>query len=255
MIFPNVRFFTDANPDFDHHWIPRRRVDTGFHPFLAKAAFPHMTMMYFEDWEDFHKLEVPYLFERVVIADRSSAARAVLNGEPVFSPAFEHGVSNDWWEPIRRNLAVYFGSYDTAAKKRVITYIQRQTQTYGAKLRDGDHAELVSALRKLQSGYGYEVNIVSSLDSETSWNDRMSAITKSTVSPILSVLSYRIPLSTVTWQIVIGVHSDDLFDFAFLRTSQKSTIMEFFPPQTFSRDRQLVAQSLRINYLAWWRNQ
>ncbi|KAJ7599040.1 hypothetical protein C8J56DRAFT_180699 [Mycena floridula] len=233
LIFPNNRFFTDANPDFNDHWIPRRRVDTGFHPFLAKAAFPTMTELYYEDWEDFHQMEVPFMFERLVIADRACAARAVEQHQPIFTPAFRHPVSPHWWEPIRKALAVYFDASDESRDK-IVTYIDRQHQPHGSKMRQEDHDELVGALKQLAGRHGYEVNIVSSLDEQTDWRVRMNAIVRSTI--------------------VIGVQNDELLDAIYVKPSPHATVMEFFAPDTFCRDRQLVADALHINYLAWWKS-
>ena len=58
--------------------------------------------MYFQDFEDYEKMEVPYVFERVVVSDRKAAALSlerknhdgdqdVGKVEPEFLTAFELG--------------------------------------------------------------------------------------------------------------------------------------------------------------------
>lgn len=186
LIFPHNRFFTDANPDFDKYLIRRRRVDTGFHPYTAKAAFPHLTVQYFEDWEDYEKMAVPFVFERLVVADRQPAQNAVEVGQPPFASALRLQTSPHWWEPIRRNMAQFLGSYDVSSTaKRVVTYLHSQSEPNSLKLSNEDHEALVTALRKMGKDLGYEIQIVSSQTADTDWTTRMLAMVKSSVSGTL----------------------------------------------------------------------
>ena len=161
------------------------RADTGFHPYLAKAAFPQLTLEYFEDWDDYHKMEVPFVFERLVVADRTITEKIVDNGLPVYAPAFDLDASEYWWEPVRRSL-VQFLEVDEVPKtraKQVVTYLHTQSES-GAKLSDEDHQNLVQALEKMAKNRGYELHVVSSQTSETDWTERMTAIVKSSVSKL-----------------------------------------------------------------------
>ncbi|KAJ7064993.1 hypothetical protein C8F01DRAFT_1021788 [Mycena amicta] len=234
LMFPYYGFFTDRNPEHADVTTRRQRVVNGFHPELVKAAFPFMTVMYYADWEDYHKMQVPFVIERLVVADRTAASHGVEPHEPIYAPAFKaiDGISEHWWEPIRRNLATYFEVYGDKAPKNAITYVQRQSQTHGLRLSDEDHAALVEALRKLQRDHGYEVHIVSNMDEEMSWTERLGAITRSTI--------------------MLGVHDSDLIDCAYMQRNPQTTLMEFFPPQTFALEQQIVAKSLGMRYVAWW---
>ncbi|GLB42016.1 putative protein of unknown function (DUF563) [Lyophyllum shimeji] len=198
LIFPQVRVFTDPNPLPHFHTIRRRRVDTGFHPFTLKAAFPSLTVMYLEDWEDYHKLPVPFVIERIVVADREAAEASALVGAR--AAHLEH---------------VFWGRGNKRAKKTV-TYIHRQSERTGMKLREEDHQSLVRALTKMGRDYGYEVHVVSSLFDETGWTERMCAIVKSTV--------------------VLGPYGCDLLDSVFMKPSPQATLMEFFPTGKYARD-------------------
>lgn len=236
MLFPHNRFFTDANPDFSKHWLRRVRVDTGFHPYLAKAAFPHLTMLYYEDWEDYHKMVVPFFFERLVVADRQAAGLSVNSEQPTFSPPFDLEASKNWWEPVRRTLALNFDAYDEKAKdKKVITYLHRQSESTGPKLVSEDHDALVRALQKLGRSRGYVVHVVSTSTTETDWSVKMGAVVRSSV--------------------ILGVHGNHLFDCVFMKPSPQATLMEFFPADTFAHDRELTAHSLGFHYVAWQGNQ
>ncbi|KAG6890279.1 hypothetical protein C0992_002428 [Termitomyces sp. T32_za158] len=230
LFFPQVRVFTDPNPLPHFHMIRRRRVDTGFHPFLLKAAFPQLTVLYQEDWEDYHKLPIPFLVERLVVADREAAEAAIKRDQPVFSPAFNLPGSKHWWEPVRRTLLSFLS--EPPSKKKTVTYLHRQSENAGVRLRDEDHKALVLGLKKLERDYGYEIHIVSSSFDETDWFTRMSAISKSTV--------------------LLGPYGSDLLDCLFMKPSPETTLVEIFPSGTFARDEELVARSINVHYIAWW---
>ncbi|KAG5735657.1 hypothetical protein E4T56_gene4122 [Termitomyces sp. T112] len=230
LFFPQVRVFTDPNPLPHFHTIRRRRVDTGFHPFLLKAAFPQLTVLYQEDWEDYHKLPVPFVIERIIVADREAAEAAIKHDQPIFSPAFNFPGSKYWWEPIRHTLLSFLS--EPASKKKTVTYVHRQSEKTGVRLRDVDHEALVRALKKMEHDSGYEAHIVSSVFDETDWATRMSAISKSTV--------------------MLGPYGSDLMDCLFMKPSPQATLMELFPSGTFARDEELVARSIDIEYVAWW---
>ena len=186
LVFPNNRFFTDANPKFEDHWIRRRRVDTGFHPYLAKAAFPRLTSLYYEDWEDYHKMEVPFVLERIVVADRTAAQESLDPNQPVFAPSMTLEGSPYWWEPIRRALAGYYDLNEgDASSKPVVTYLHRQGEADGPRLPDNDHELLVRSLKNMARANGYELNVVSTLTSETAWDAKMSSVVRSSVSGLV----------------------------------------------------------------------
>ncbi|KAJ7687783.1 hypothetical protein B0H14DRAFT_2487631 [Mycena olivaceomarginata] len=234
LIYPYYGFFTDMNPEHADVTTRRQRVVNGIHPELVKAAFPFMTVMYYEDWEDYHQMEVPFVFERLVVADRTAAQYGVQADEPIYAPAFklEEGMSEHWWEPIRRGLATYFEAYGENAPKKVVTYVQRQSHTHGLRLSDEDHSALVDALHKLERDHGYEVHIVSNIDEEMPWSERLRAIVRSSV--------------------MLGVYDDDLLDSVYMQRTPHTTLMEFFPPQTFAHNQELVAKAVGIRYIAWW---
>lgn len=144
--------------------------------------------MYEHDWADYHLMGVPFILERVVIADRVAAEMGATkeNSNPFFAAPFVRlPESRHWLEPIRRSLVLFLDMVEERMKKTkpVVTYLQTQEQSQGPRLRDGDHRALVDALKKMGRDYGYEVHVVS--DSVTRWHERMNAIARSTVSPNL----------------------------------------------------------------------
>ncbi|PFH49927.1 hypothetical protein AMATHDRAFT_146494 [Amanita thiersii Skay4041] len=234
LVFPYNLVYTDPNPPRENHWIRRTRVDTGFHPYLAKVVLPHMTCLYAEDWEDYYKMGVPFIVERMVIADRTAAARSVQMGLPAFSPPFTLDASEHWWEPLRRAMATYYDLHEDHATQTVVTYLHRQGESSGPKIEDDDHEQLVRSLKNMARVSRYELNIISTSTLETSWEDKMAAIARSTV--------------------VLGVHGNHLFDSMFMKRSPTSTLVEIFPDDTFERDQELAARSIGLRYIAMWRD-
>jgi hypothetical protein len=51
---------------------------------------------------------------------------------------------------------------------------------------------------------------------------------------------------------MLGVHDSDLLDSVYMQRMPHTTLMEFFPPQTFAREQEMVAKSVGMNYIAWW---
>ncbi|KAG1726941.1 hypothetical protein EDB19DRAFT_1943709 [Suillus lakei] len=84
LFFPNIPTFKGIQPDLNGPVIRRHRSDSGFHPYLPKAAFPLLGLMYQEDWEDYALMEVPFVFKRLVVADFGAAARST-NDMPPFA--------------------------------------------------------------------------------------------------------------------------------------------------------------------------
>jgi len=180
---------------------------------------------------------VPFVYERIVIADRSATEGAIVDGQPIYSPAFDlEGGSSHWWEPVRTTLATHLRQHEIKPNaKKVITYIHTQAESQGANLSDEDHKSISLALDKMARTYGYEVHIVSTQTSQTDWVTKMTAIAKSSV--------------------ILSVHGNHLMDSIFMRSSSQSTVIEFFPAEKFSRNRELVIQARGLRYMAWWENQ
>lgn len=138
-------------------------------------------------------MQIPFVLERVVVADRGAAARArsVGDEQPAFSPPFAMESSLHWWEPVRRMMAGFCQLADERDKKSssqlkpqaetkpVVTYLSTQEKPTGPRMGDAEHQTLVKALNEFGYHYGYEVNVV---PGDATWTDRMRVLTRSTVS-------------------------------------------------------------------------
>lgn len=179
------------------HFKPRPRSDTGFHPYSLKAAFPNTDVLYKQDWEDYHKLEVPFVIQRLVVSDPAAAARSLNKGQPANAPPYGVEASRFWWEPVRRTLVAYFDRLNEESKtlentessfwswkpktKKVIVYIDNQADALKSgksALLPEDHAYFSRSLHKLGRDKGYEVHTVTP---ETPWQTKMDMMIRSTV--------------------------------------------------------------------------
>lgn len=134
--------------------------------YLMNGMFPSLSVEHMRDWQDRNETHQPYVFDRLVLADRSGAMRGkeFVATERTASEAFSLVSSRPWWSPVRANLVEFVGlnrSVGAGTRDRpVITYISRQD--WGRRmLLPADHDGLVKALGELEAEYGYEVNIVS----------------------------------------------------------------------------------------------
>ncbi len=131
LIFPHVPTFStphippNPNVDVKAHPPPRERAYLGIHPLLPKAVLPTVGMWFAEDWDDLADMHLPFLLERVVIADRGAAERGRENwrssqssdnnkrspseeGEPVWAAPFVGlNAPDGWWGSVRSALLRY----------------------------------------------------------------------------------------------------------------------------------------------------
>lgn len=186
---------------------------------LFKAAFPTLEVVYAEDFKDFADMQLPYVFERLVIADRGAAERHRDDWTSRWTPGSARtGVDDElrrrqegedglpawaapfvgldapegWWAPVRASLLRYLGEEPQARKKPVVTLVSMQEEPYeaGAHIRTEDHPVLVEGLRKLErEGVIGEVNIVKGNGTKENWDERMKIISRTDVSVDLAPVS------------------------------------------------------------------
>ncbi|KAI9458661.1 hypothetical protein BJY52DRAFT_417653 [Lactarius psammicola] len=239
LFFPAIPTFADRPPEPDNETAPRRRSNIGVAPETLKAAYPSLAGPLFAgDFNDFVGIGAPLLLDRLVVADRGAARRAGLARDvPAWAPMFSAlEAAEDWFEPVRRSLAQYFGAAEenpgaAATATRAVTYLARQDGLEGERLRAADHAALLEALAGLARA-GVTVHVV---DEKASWTERMRAVAQSTI--------------------VLSVFGEHVADAVFMKRGLQSALMEFFPPNVFNRDWETVVQSMGIRYVAWQGNQ
>jgi hypothetical protein len=178
---------------------------------LLKAAFPTIEVMYTEDWQDFADMHIPYVLERVVVADRGAAKRnsadwdtpwspsapsahegelrrrQAEDGLPAWAAPFGFDMPAEWWAPARAALREYLGLPAEQARKGkpVVTFVSMREEPYeaGAHLRTEDHPGLVEGLRKLEKeGVIAEFNTVRGNGTRENWEERMKVILRTDVS-------------------------------------------------------------------------
>ncbi|KAJ7164692.1 hypothetical protein C8R43DRAFT_946492 [Mycena crocata] len=202
---------------------------------VVRSSFPDLTMEFIDDWDDRIRMGVPFVMERVVLADRSAAMPALnyQRYQRTAAPPFGLPGSAHWWLTIRNNVVKFAGlepeeSGGTLGRP-VITYISRQD--WGRRmLIQADHEKLVWELRKLEDLYGYEVHIVVA--------EKMKRLEQLQLAARTTIL--------------MGVHGNALTSLLWMKPNPRSTVMEFFYPGGFAHDYEYTARALGIKHYGFW---
>ncbi|KAI0292532.1 hypothetical protein BC826DRAFT_1018526 [Russula brevipes] len=225
---PRRLFFTHLDAD---HW----RDYASMNQWVLRTAFPSISMEFSDDWRDRAEMGVPFVFDRVLFADRSAAMYGAnfLRTQRTASEAFTLPGSPNWWSTFRNNIIESSGLNATTGAgtrgKPVITYISRQD--WGRRmLIQEDHEKLVEELYKLHEQYGYEVNVVS-----------MDKLTR--------VEQLRLAGRTT---IMMGVHGNGLTSLLWMKPTPRSTVMEFFYPGGFAHDYEYTTRALGMVHYGFW---
>ncbi|KZT10556.1 uncharacterized protein LAESUDRAFT_711704 [Laetiporus sulphureus 93-53] len=206
---------------------------------VLRSSFPSISMEFMNDWKERVDMARPFVFDRVVFADRAAAMYGdnFLRTQRTAANAFALPGSVNWWSTIRNNVVSFAGlsqsggaeSVQGVASTPVITYISRQD--WGRRMLIQEHHErLVEELHNLRSLYGYEVNIVNM--------DQLSRIEQ-----------FQLAGRTT---IMMGVHGNGLTALLWMRPTPKSTVMEFFYPEGFAHDYEYTTRALGMIHYGFW---
>ncbi|TFK40715.1 hypothetical protein BDQ12DRAFT_627360 [Crucibulum laeve] len=230
-------------PPAKHLWFPRIdafhwRDYADMNQWVVRSSFPGVTMEFIDDWRDRAEMGRTFVFDRVVVADRSSAMLAFnyARYQRTAAAAFPLPGSIHWWQPIRNNVIALAGLDPEVgggtSSTPVITYISRQD--WGRRmLLPQDHDRLVKELYKLRDDYGYEVNVVTA--------ENMSRVE-------------QIELAART-TIMMGVHGNGLTSLIWMKPNPRSTVMEFFYPGGFAHDYEYTTRALGMVHYGFWNSE
>ncbi|KAG6865513.1 hypothetical protein C0991_001944 [Blastosporella zonata] len=216
-----------------YHW----RDYASMNEWVIRSAFPSLVMEFKDDWRDRAEMGRPFVFDRVVLADRSATmlTHNFARFQRSASASFGLPGSANWFMTMRNN-AIQFTGLDHnigggTTKTPVITYISRQE--WGRRmLIQEDHEKLVEELYKLRDQYGFEVNVVAA--------ENMSRLE-------------QIELAART-TIMMGVHGNGLTSLVWMKPSPRSTVMEFFFPGGFAFDYEYTTRALGMTHYGFWGN-
>ncbi|KAI9465699.1 hypothetical protein BJY52DRAFT_1242022 [Lactarius psammicola] len=204
---------------------------------VLRTVFPSISMEFSDDWKDRAAMGVPFVFDRVLFADRAAAINGEnwLRTQRTASEAFALPGSPNWWNTVRNNVIQYTGlNASTGAGTRgrpVITYVSRQE--WGRRmLIQKDHDKLVEELYKLRDQYGYEVNVVSM--------DKLSRVEQLWLAGRTTIM--------------MGVHGNGLTALLWMKPTPRSTVMEFFYPGGFAHDYEYTTRALGMVHYGFWGN-
>lgn len=156
---------------------------------VVRSSFPSVTMEFVDDWRDRIDMGTTFVFDRVVLADRSAAMLSFnfARYQRTAAAAFPLPGSVNWWMPIRDNVVEFTGlDSEIGGGTRstpVITYISRQDWGRRMLIKE-DHDKLVEELYRLRDEYGYEVNVVSA--EKMSRVEQIQLAARTTVSYLLT---------------------------------------------------------------------
>ncbi|TDL23890.1 hypothetical protein BD410DRAFT_786558 [Rickenella mellea] len=235
---PSRLIFTRISPN---EW----RDPALLNPWMTRAAFPSLSMEFEDDWTDRSQTHRPYMFERLLVADRSAAE----HGESfkktwrTASQAFELSASKYFWEPVRRNVLDFSGlaaewvngPNPGALHRRqqfVVTYISRQGWGRRELLQE-HHERLVHELMKLKNQFGIEVNVA-----------EMDKLTR----------AQQFQLAGRT-TIMMGVHGNGLTALLWMRPTPQSTVIEFFCPEGLAFDYEYTTRALGMVHYGVWNDE
>ncbi|KIY43889.1 hypothetical protein FISHEDRAFT_52250 [Fistulina hepatica ATCC 64428] len=217
---------------------------------VLRASLPSVVMEFADDWRDRAEMGKVFVFDRVVVADRSAAMLAYnfARYQRTASVPFALPGPINWWKSIRNNV-IGFAGVDShvgggTTDTPVITYISRQEWGRRMLIKD-DHEKLVEELERLHDEYGYEVNIVSF--------DNMSRVEQLKLVARTTIL--------------LGVHGNGLTSLVWMNPNPRSTVMEFFypggkflslghrPKLGFAHDYEYTTRALGMIHYGFWGNE
>ncbi|KAJ7644361.1 hypothetical protein FB45DRAFT_1053133 [Roridomyces roridus] len=213
----------------------RWRDPTDMNQLVLRSSFPDVTMEFIDDWDDRAKMNVPFVFDRVVLADRSAAMISYnyKRYQRTAAAPFALPGSFNWWMTIRNSVIQMAGmdieDGSSTSDKPVITYVSRQA--WGRRtLIPEHHDRLVKELYRLRDTYGWEVNVV--LMENFSRMEQIQLSVRTTV--------------------LLGVHGNGLTNLLWMRPTPRTTVIEIFYPEGFAHDYEYTARSLGITHYGFW---
>ncbi|KAG6837606.1 hypothetical protein H0H93_006127 [Arthromyces matolae] len=216
-----------------YHW----RDYASMNEWVIRAGFPSLVMEFKDDWRDRAEMGRPFVFDRVVLADRSAAmlTHNFARFQRSASASFGLPGSASWWMTMRNNVIQFTGHRQSigggTTDVPVITYISRQEWGRRMLIKE-DHEKLVEELYKLRDQYGFEVNVVAA--------EKMSRLE-------------QIELAART-TIMMGVHGNGLTSLVWMKPTPRSTVMEFFFPGGFAFDYEYTTRALGMTHYGFWGN-
>ncbi|KNZ81312.1 hypothetical protein J132_02085 [Termitomyces sp. J132] len=176
-----------------YHW----RDYASMNEWVIRSGFPSLVMEFKDDWRDRAEMGRPFVFDRVILADRSASMLTFNFARFQRSASASFGMpgSAHWWMTMRNNV-IQFTGLDISVgsgttNTPVITYISRQEWGRRMLIKE-DHEKLVEELYKLRDRYGFEVNVVAA--EKMSRLEQIELAARTTVSsPTCSLLraSYK----------------------------------------------------------------
>ncbi|KIY49993.1 hypothetical protein FISHEDRAFT_40033 [Fistulina hepatica ATCC 64428] len=220
---------------FNHITTDKWRDYAAMNEWVFRSSAPGIVMEFADDWQDRAEMGHPFVFERVILADRSAAMMSYnyARYQRTASAVFALPGPKTWFLSIRNNVVGFAGidpkAGSSSTSTPVITYVSRQEWGRRMLIKE-DHEKLVQELEKLCDTHGYEVNIVSM--------DKLSRL-------------QQLQLAART-TIMMGVHGNGLTSLLWMNPTPRSTVMEFFYPGGFAHDYEYTTRAVGMTHYGFW---
>lgn len=266
---PSRLIFTHTSHE---HW----RDYAAMNQWIFHAAFPSAALEFKGDWEDRGNMDMGWVYDRVVLADRAAVTRSKAWHETwrYASPAFElpgrsgpgeesgrdgetyKGKEKDlgagwWWTPVRKNVLKF------AAAKRKGGMMVRKALDFMYSRRDEAQTKDKPVVTYVsRQGWGRRmlkqedhevlVNELKRLEQEEGYELNIVHMEEMTREEQLALAGKT--------DILMGVHGNGLTALLWMEPKPYSTVMEFFCPGGFARDYEWTANRLGMTHYGFWGN-
>ncbi|KJA21540.1 hypothetical protein HYPSUDRAFT_1088140 [Hypholoma sublateritium FD-334 SS-4] len=222
----------------EHHW----RDSAGVNGPILRAGWPSTSIEGRDFWEDLIYLNQTYVFERAMIVSRPAAYTSPLRAQwfKMISTVMGMAVPNAFWAPTQhrvvRNTLGYLPYLNEdgvvaspiASRAPIVTYISRHS---GVKKINRESQEgLVKALTELEQEGVCELHVVAM--EKTTFSEQLAIIAKTTI--------------------MIGIHGTGMTHQLWMPSSPRSTVIEFFHPNAYPNDYELLARNVGHKHYAVW---
>ncbi|TFK32748.1 hypothetical protein BDQ12DRAFT_771399 [Crucibulum laeve] len=229
--FPS-RFILPVVNVIEEGWRDKAGVDGP----LMRAAFPGSSIEVADAWQDYKKLNVTVVFDRIMLISRDAAHKHPFGGRwfKMIAGTMNLTVPDGFWGPVQRSLVdnllggipnvnddglvVYPPEFTSS--RPIVTYISRQGG--GRRLLEKDHERLVISLKDLEVEGICQVNVAQM--ELLSLKDQIALVARSTV--------------------IVGVHGNGLTHQLWMPWSKRSTVIEIVYPESYDWDYEMLARNM-----------
>ncbi|BEI82546.1 hypothetical protein CcaverHIS002_0304140 [Cutaneotrichosporon cavernicola] len=207
---------------------PSWRDERGMNSWLLRTMFPNIVVEDKLTWDDWARGDVSYVFEQVVIVDRSAAHSAsgdVARWGRMNANVPHMDAPRGFWDPFSTAIATAVGDLLRVGRFNlpVVVYFDRSAEPL---INPSSNDALITGLRELTGRS--EVHIA-----------RIQGMTRRQKVALVSRAN-----------IVVGLNAEDMLQIMFMQAGKGNAVVELFETDGFSFDYALLAHMLGLKHIA-----